>query len=196
MLGRSSCVGGPGIMNNDFYGNGKTTCRLGGKRPNMRCNEVRREAKKNKIRNEEMKPVHVQCQKERKSVCCCYCPCSSHPFPRPMLPRSKKSIPAEIPRSQNPIPVQINEEKKKNALITGSRSIPPCTLAVSPVVGCDVCCFFPLGAVLENPRKIGKGKVKKKEKGSDKYTVSNEKNDFPAFPNVTPNFLFARTNPS
>lgn len=28
MLGRSSCVGGPGIMNNDFYGNGKTTCRL------------------------------------------------------------------------------------------------------------------------------------------------------------------------
>lgn len=31
MLGRSSCVGGPGIMNNDFYGNGKTTCRLGEK---------------------------------------------------------------------------------------------------------------------------------------------------------------------
>lgn len=28
MLGRSSFVGGPGIMNNDFYGNGKTTCRL------------------------------------------------------------------------------------------------------------------------------------------------------------------------
>lgn len=75
-------------------------------------------------------------------------------------------------------------KKVTKTLITSSQSITPCTLSHVPVVGRDVCCFPPW-------RRAQKYKKKKKKIRTN--TSFRKKKESPAFPNVVPNFLFART---
>lgn len=156
MLGRSSCVGGPGIMNNDFYGNGKTTCRLGREKATQYAFAMKAEVEGSdqkrvhgNQKNEEMKPVHIRCQKKMKGKEICLLFATVHVAVPPSRPMLLRSIPFQ-PETQDPKPITLqkkkSERKRKDALITGSRSIPLCTLAVSlllAVVSVGVCFFHP-----------------------------------------------------
>lgn len=100
-------------MNSDFYGNGKTTCGLGEKKATQYAFAMRLRRWwcwwKNKIheKNEEMKPVHIQCQnRKRKEICLllfCYCPCSKFPLLSHVAQIKSHSVRNPIPNTLSPL---------------------------------------------------------------------------------------------
>lgn len=121
-------------------------------------------------------------KEKKKSVCCCYCSRSSPPL-SPSHVAQIKAHPDRNPKT-DPRP-----RKRKDALITGSGIHPSLHPSRFPVVGCDVCLFFPPGRRARKYKEIGKGQDEKRKRKKIQKIHRLEKSKSPAFSQCCPQFF-------